>query len=45
VDDSRPSNDAYENGMKAAGSGMKATGSVMKRNVLARVVHRCASGR
>jgi len=30
VNDSRPSNDEYENGMKAAGSVMKATGSVMK---------------
>jgi hypothetical protein len=30
VNDSRPSNDECENGMKAAGSVMKATGSVMK---------------
>jgi hypothetical protein len=30
VNDSRPSNDEYENGMKAPGSVMKATGSVMK---------------
>jgi hypothetical protein len=39
VNDSRPSTDEYENGMKAAGSVMKAAGSVMKVRLLVCVIH------